>query len=548
VSLLALPILVPLLTSVLALLLRKQPVLQRIVVLIGTTSLVACGIALFAATNESGVLAVQMGGWPAPAGISLISDLFSATMIVMTGLLGLGVVIYGLADISREIEFAGYHPLIQILLMGVCGAFLTGDLFNLYVWYEVMLLASFVLLAIGGSKAQIEGAIKYVTLNLIASAILLAGAGLLYSTAGTLNMADLAVLGDSLGNSPVLTTISMLFLVSFAIKAGAFPLFFWLPASYHTPPVAVTAIFSALLTKVGVYSLVRVFTLVFVHDTGLTHTVILVLGALTMITGVLGAAAQWDFRRILSFHIISQIGYLLVGLGLAGPAIAMLHQGDAVTEEARRAAIFGLGGVVFFIVHVMLAKTALFFVCGIAERHRGSSSLSVMGGLVSRPVLAVTFLIAAMALAGIPPLSGFWAKLLIVRAGLEGREWMVVAAALGVGLLTLFSMVKIWAEAFWRPAPEDVVDRPIAPLKTGLLYAPPVAMAIAIIVLGVAPAPLVKVAERAAEQLFDPRPYIEAVSGNALFEAPISPRRHLEWRLIDGDGETPPPDPMEATP
>jgi len=531
VTLLALPILVPLLTGVAALLLRHHRVSQRIVTVVGTAMLLACGIALFRATLESGVIAVQMGAWPAPAGITLVADIFSATMILMTGVMGLGVAIYGLGDIKPDAERSGYHPLVQILLMGVCGSFLTGDLFNLYVWYEVMLLASFVLLTIGGGRPAIEGAIKYVTLNLIASALLLAGAGLLYGTAGTLNMADLAAMGDTLGEASTLTAISMLFLVSFAIKAGSFPLFFWLPASYHTPPVAVTAIFSALLTKVGVYSLVRTFTLVFVHDAGLTHTIILVAGALTMITGVLGAAAQWDFRRILSFHIISQIGYLLVGLGLAGPAIAMLHQGETVSDEARSAALLGLGGVLFFTVHVMLAKTALFLVCGIAEHRRGSASLSALGGLVSRPVLAITFLIAALSLAGIPPLSGFWAKLIIVRAGLEGREWMAVAAALGVGLLTLFSMVKIWAEAFWRPAAEGVVDRPIPIFQSALLHAPPIALGVLIVLLGLAPAPLVAVAERAAAQLIDPREYIDAVAGAALFDAP-APIRRLDPELL----------------
>jgi multicomponent Na+:H+ antiporter subunit D len=233
---------------------------------------------------NDGIQATQPGNWPAPFGITLVADLLSAIMTVLAALMGLAIVVYSMGTIdARRVAF-GYYPLLQILMMGVCGAFLTGDMFNLYVWFEVMLLASFVLLALGGERAQLEGAIKYVTLNLIASTLFLTAAGLLYALVGTLNMADLAVKLRGAEHQGLITTLSMLFLVSFGIKAGVFPLFFWLPASYHTPPFAVSALFAGLLTKVGVYALMRVFTLIFVGDMGYTHTLILIIAGLTMVT------------------------------------------------------------------------------------------------------------------------------------------------------------------------------------------------------------------------------------------------------------------------
>jgi multicomponent Na+:H+ antiporter subunit D len=230
-------------------------------------------------------------------------------------------VVYSFASIDVQRESFGYYPLLHILLMGVCGAFLTGDIFNLYVWFEVMLIASFVLLALGGERAQLEGAIKYVTLNLISSAFFLTAVGILYGMIGTLNMADLARQLSTVAQPGLVMTLAMLFFVAFGIKAALFPLFFWLPASYHTPPVIVSALFAGLLTKVGVYALVRVFTLLFIRDSSYIPTLILVVAGLTMVTGVLGAVAQNEIRRLLSFHIVSQIGYLLMGLGLFTPLV-----------------------------------------------------------------------------------------------------------------------------------------------------------------------------------------------------------------------------------
>ncbi len=245
--------------------------------------------------------------------------MLSAVMIVLTALIGLAIAIYSLASTGPDHEKFGYYPLMHLLLAGVAGAFLTGDIFNLYVWFEVMLVASFALLILGGEKAQMEGAIKYVTLNLLASVIFLTAIGLLYGMVGTLNMADIALRLREAEHQGMVEVLAVMFMLAFGIKAAAFPLFFWLPASYHTPPVAVSALFAGLLTKVGVYSLFRVFTLMFDETLDYTQDLLLWGAAFTMVTGVLGAAAQYEFRRILSFHIVSQIGYMILGLALYTP-------------------------------------------------------------------------------------------------------------------------------------------------------------------------------------------------------------------------------------
>jgi multicomponent Na+:H+ antiporter subunit D len=494
-----LPLLIPLSAAAFSMLAWRSGGVQRIVAVVGTAFLLGSALMLLGTVWNAGIQASQLGNWPAPFGITVVADLFSAVMVVLAGLMGFAVALYSLATMDQERERFGYYPLLHVLLMGVCGAFLTGDLFNLYVWFEVMLMASFVLMALGGERPQMEGAIKYVTINLIASAVLLAAVGMLYGVVGTLNMADLAQKLRAAPDLGLLMSIAILFLVAFGIKAAVFPLFFWLPASYHTPPVAVSAIFAGLLTKVGVYALIRVFTLLFVRDTGYTHTIILIISALTMVTGVLGAVAHNEFRRILSFHIISQIGYMTLGLGLFTTA--------------------GIAASIFYIIHHIIVKTNLFLVSGLAQRLRGTYDLKKLGGLyASNPGLSVLFLVPALSLAGLPPLSGFFAKLLIVQAGLEVGQYALVATALVVGLLTLFSMTKIWSEAFWKEAPDDSSGRrPAAaalPRVSAFLTVFPIALlATVTVMIGLAVEPVYVLATRAAEQLINPDEYIQIVTG-----------------------------------
>jgi multicomponent Na+:H+ antiporter subunit D len=499
--LLTLPILIPASTAVLTLLALRARRLQRVLGLAGSAALLIAALALLQAVLTGGILVSQPGGWPAPFGVTLVADTLSAVMVALAAITGLSVTLYALGSPDAEGETAGRDPPYQIMMMGVCGAFVAGDVFNLYVWFEVLLIASFVLSALGGGRLRTEGAIKYVVLNLLASTVLLIAVGLLYGLVGTLNMADAARKIAHVPTRGLVTACSMLFLVAFGIKAAVFPLFSWLPDSYPALPIPISAIFGGLLTKVGVYALIRVFTLLFADDAGLTHSLILILSALTMITGVLGTVIQDELRKILSFHIVSQIGYMGMGLGLFSRA--------------------GVAGAIFFIVHIVLVKTNLFLLAGAVRSVLGTERLAQLGGLYrTHPGLSALLLVSALSLAGLPPLSGFFAKLAIVRAGLEAEQHLLVATALLVSLLTLFSMLKIWNEAFWKELPAGAGPRSAHSGRRGLgapAVAPAVALAVLIVLVGLAAGPLFSVCLRAADELLNPDAYIAAVLGRGVW-------------------------------
>jgi len=495
---LLLPLLAPFFTVVITLLLSQSRRAQRSASVAGALAHFAAGLALLGWVARGGIQVTQVGGWPAPFGITLAADLLSAIMVALTGLIGLAVAVYSLGSIDERREHFGYYPLLHVLLLGVTGAFLTGDMFNLYVWFEVMLIASFVLMALGGQQAQLEGALKYVTINLLSSAVFLTSLGILYSSTGTLNMADVArQVADGSVAPGLATVLAMMFLVAFGIKAALFPLYFWLPASYHTPPVAVTALFSGLLTKVGVYALIRIFTLIFTHNPDLTRPLLLGIASLTMISGALGALAQVEIRRLLSYIIIAESGYLLLGLAL-GSELA-------------------LGAAVYFMAHAIIGTAALFLVAGIIARTSGSYFLAHLGGLYrADPRLATLFFIPAMAMGSLPPLPGFWGKLGLIRAGLALEEYVAVAVALGVSVLLLLAMVRIWAEAFWKPRPAEAPAHiALGRGQRVLLLMPTLALVVLVIVLGFAAEPFMALALDAARQLLDPAGYLQAVLGGA---------------------------------
>ncbi len=490
------PIILPFITAAAALWLKTDLKRQQQISLLG--ALLHCGAALFllSTVSRGGMIAMQVGNWPAPFGITLAADHLSVILVAVTGILGLAVVVYSRSEIQAHVLEGGYHPLMQILIGGVCGAFLTGDLFNLYVWFEVMLMASFGLLVLGREQMQYDGGVKYVMLNLFSTLLFITGIGLLYGMTGTLNMADLHHAVATVPDKGLLTAVAAVFMTAFGIKAGLFPLFFWLPVSYHTPPVAVSAILAGLLTKVGVYAMIRLFTLVFIFDIAWTHGVLLIAAIFTMVVGVLGAAAGNDFRRILSFHIISQVGYMVLGLALFTP--------------------LALTGAIFYLLHHMIVKANLFLISGAARRAGGSFALGSLGGLYkNNGWLALLFFIPAFSLAGFPPLSGFWAKMLIIRAGLEIHAYFAAAVAVAVGLLTTYSMTKLWGEAFWKPRPADasaedgdVLQRP----DIGMLL-PIAVLAGLTLFIGLMPGPFISMAEKAAFELTHPEIYVNAVMG-----------------------------------
>jgi len=494
-----LPFLIPLTGAAMALAAWRRLPAQRVISLAASALALAVSIILLARVRGHGIQTLPLGDWPAPFGIILTVDLLAAIMTLMAALMGLCVNIYSLGGLDRDRETAGFHPLYQMLLAGVSGSFLTGDLFTLYVMFEVMLISSFALIALGAGRRQTGGAIKYVALNLFSSVLFLMSTGLLYRITGTLNMAQLAVTLGEGSASGAATILSLVFMVAFGIKAALFPVFFWLPDSYHTLPVPVSAIFAGLLTKVGVYALIRMFTLVFVQDPGLTHSLLLTVAGLTMVTGVLGAAAHMEVRRILSFHIISQVGYMVMGLGLYTP--------------------LALAGSVFYLFHHIIVKTNLFLVSGLIYRLGGSFALAELGGMLRRsPGAAVLFLIPALSLAGLPPLSGFMAKFLLIKAGLDAGRPFIVVVSLAVGLLTLFSMTKIWSEVFWKGAPVSAAGPVLAnPMpkswRSLALWLPCLLLSALTISIGVGSEWAFGLAQDTARQLLDRQEYIDAVLG-----------------------------------
>lgn len=434
-QLLTVPVVLPLVAAGLALVAVRRPRTQQLIGLGVLGLLLADAVALVATVRLSGPQSSQMGGWPAPWGIEVRADMLSALMLLVSTAMLLAVYIYALGSNRSGAASRLFHPVYLALAAGVSLCFLTGDLFNLFVAFEIMLSASYVLITLGATRNQVRSGMTYVVISLVASVLFVSASGLIYAATGTLNMADLAVRLSTL--SPVLRqALGLLFLGVFGIKAGIFPLFFWLPDSYPTAPSPVTAIFAGLLTKVGVYAIIRTQTLMFA--TPGPSTFLLIIASATMLIGVLGAIAQDDVKRILSFHIVSQIGYMVFGIALFSVA--------------------GVAGAIFYIVHHIVVKTALFLVGGLLEERFGTGALHLLGGVVRRaPVIAVLFAIPALSLAGLPPFSGFIAKLALVRAGLAAEAGLAaavtVAVSLLVSVLTLFSMTKIWAGAFWG-APE----------------------------------------------------------------------------------------------
>ncbi|MEX2627865.1 MAG: proton-conducting transporter membrane subunit [Ilumatobacteraceae bacterium] len=422
-----LPVIVPLIATACSLLAVRHPRMQRVISFVGLTGALAASLVLVVHVDRNDAPAVaRLGGWPASIAITYVVDRLAGLMLVVTFAMLLVVLVYAVGARGTDEASPYYHPAYLALAGGICAAFLSGDLFHLFVAFEVLLLASYVLLTLNANPGQVRTGTTYVVLNIVESMLLLTAIGLIYGATGTLSMADLperlAALdpGTSMG-------LHLLLLIAFGMKAAVFPLFFWLPDSYPTAPSPVTAVFAGLLTKVGVYALIRTQTLLFPDQ---LRTLLAVVAAATMIIGVLGAIAQSDIKRILSFHIVSQIGYMVLGLAIGGPA--------------------AVAATVFFLLHQIPIKTSLFLVEGIVSRTRGTSALDRLSGLArSSGVLGLLFLLPALSLAGLPPFSGFIAKLGLVQAGIDDGHHTLIAIALIGSLLTLVSMTKIWTNAFW---------------------------------------------------------------------------------------------------
>ena len=473
----ALPAVLPLLAAAGSVVVGRSRLAQRIIGVGTLTALLGLAVRMVVEADRNDVLVTQAGGWVAPLGITLRADRFTAVMLLVSVGMLLAVLIYAIGQADEEARHVGFHPVYLTLVSGVCLAFLTGDLFNLFVAFEVMLVSSYVLLSLGGRLAQVRAGTTYVVISLLASVLFLTTLALVYRATGTVNMAELP---DALRTvDPDLRRVLLLsFLGVFGVKAAIFPLFFWLPDSYPSAPTAVTAVFAGLLTKVGVYAMIRIQTLIGADDTAI-GTLLLVIAGLTMVVGVFGALTQQEIKRILSFHIVSQIGYMIFGLGLLSVA--------------------GLAAAILYIVHHIVVKTTLFLTGGLVERAAGTGHLDRVDGMLrTRPLLGMLFLLPALSLAGVPPFSGFVAKFALVDAGVAGSSWAIVGVSLAVSVMTLISMNKIWVGAFMgEPTPNAVASErlPLAMVA--------VTCALVVVSIGIAlgAGPIQAYAMRAAETM-----------------------------------------------
>ncbi|MEM1398958.1 MAG: Na+/H+ antiporter subunit D [Pseudomonadota bacterium] len=485
-----LPLLIPLIATGLMVALFRQPALHRPIALLTLTAHLFASLTLLEVVWRDGVQVMAVGTWAAPFGIVIAVDVLGAGLASVTGLVGLATLIFAGADIDEARTKVGFYPLYTGLITGVTGAFTTGDIFNLYVWFEVLLIASFGLIVLGGTKRQLDGAVKYAILNLLATTLFLIGTGMLYGVTGTLNMADLAGKVAAAPPEAPLSAIAALYLIAFSMKGAAFPLFFWLPSSYHTPDITVSGIFAGLLTKVGVYALIRTFTLIFPDTHPTIFWVMLAIAGSTMIIGALGAIAQNDFRRLFGFILIAGIGYMLMGLGLEN-------------EQA-------LTGAIYYALHSIVITTALFLTVGVIRNMTGAESLSGAAGIYGvSPLFATVFFIIMLSTAGLPPFTGFWGKALLIRGGVDAGAPWITGALLISAFLCLLALGKVWALAFWRKG-SDLVTVPTGE-RHATMVGPIVALMLFTAVMGLWPGPMAGLAVRASAELTDPSGYIEAV-------------------------------------
>jgi multicomponent Na+:H+ antiporter subunit D len=465
-------------------------------------SLISLGIAvwLFDTTWTNGIQISHAGNWDSPFGISFVSDVFGATMVLLTAISGLAVSMFASGSLRIERIQFGFFPILHFLLMGLSGAFLAGDIFNLYVWFEVVIISSFVLLTLGGKKKQLEGAMKYVSLNLLASSLFLVGIGFIYGLTGTLNFADVALKIAEIPNRGLVNATAGIFFVAFGIKSAIFPLYFWLPASYHTPPAAVSAIFGGLMTKLGVYSIIRCFSLMFGGGEFL-GPLFSVVAALTILSGGMGAVLQKNLNKIFGYLIVCHIGFMMAGLGM-------------YTELA-------IMGAIFYLIHDIVVKTNLFMISGLVLKMNGTENIDELGGMYrNHALLSLLLAVPLFSLVGFPPLSGFWSKIFLIQGGFESGEVLLIAAIIVGSFITLWVIGKVWLEVFWKngeslPRQADGLYFHQMSLSNRWLMVLPIAFLAAVsLFIGFGAEHIMQVSQKISHDLLNPAAYIQSVLDN----------------------------------
>lgn len=498
-NIIVLPLIVPVITAILLVFLRQNVIIQRILSLCTLGFVILISVVLLLEVQQQGVMRIDFSGWIPPFGILFVADSFAVLLVFVANIVAAICVVYAFFTIGEHYEKMYFYPFVLLMVAGVNGSFLTGDIFNLFVCFEVMLLASYALISLGGGKVQLREALKYVLINIVASWIFLVALAFLYGTIGTLNMAHISLRVTEAGADPLITTVGLVFLIVFSLKAGLL-LFFWLPGSYSVPPTAIAALFAALLTKVGIYALVRTFTLLFTTNTEVTHTILGVMAGLTILAGCMGALAGRDVRTIASYNVLIGVGFIVAGLAIG-------------TESA-------LQGVTYYLMHDMVVKAMLFLAVGMMIYVTGETLIDNMSGLIRNyPFFGWLFFIMMCSIAGIPPLSGFLGKVLIGQGAIEGGNFVLLGLGFLSSLIVLYSLLRIFLSSFFGETILSIEDEKPLPKRIVL---PLTLLSVCTIALGIGAESMAPYVKDAAETLHTPSIYIDAVLNGEKWQGEVN--------------------------
>lgn len=498
-NIIVLPLIVPVITAILLVFLRQNIMIQRILSLCTLGFVIFISVVLLLEVQQQGVMRIDFSGWIPPFGILFVADSFAVLLVFVANIVAAICVVYAFFTIGEHYEKMYFYPFVLLMVAGVNGSFLTGDIFNLFVCFEVMLLASYALISLGGGKVQLREALKYVLINIVASWIFLVALAFLYGTIGTLNMAHISLRVTEAGADPLITTVGLVFLIVFSLKAGLL-LFFWLPGSYSVPPTAIAALFAALLTKVGIYALVRTFTLLFTTNPGVTHTTLGIMAGLTILAGCMGALAGRDVRTIASYNVLIGVGFIVAGLAIG-------------TESA-------LQGVTYYLMHDMVVKAMLFLAVGMMIYVTGETLIDNMSGLIRNyPFFGWLFFIMMCSIAGIPPLSGFLGKVLIGQGAIEGGNFVLLGLGFFSSLIVLYSLLRIFLSSFFGETILSIEDETPLPKRMVL---PLTLLSVCTIALGIGAESMAPYVKDAAETLHTPSIYIDAVLNGEKWQGEVN--------------------------
>lgn len=490
-NIIVLPMVLPILLGIILVFLRHHIHIQRWTSVGVMIANILISIFILNKIQTDGILRLDFGGWKPPFGILFVADSFSMLLVLTTSIVTAICLIYAMSSIDHAQEQMYFYSFVNFLVAGVNGSFLTGDLFNLFVNFEVMLLASYVLIALGGKKVQLRESLKYLAINVLSSWIFLVAIGYLYGALGTLNLAHLSQRIAEVGQTPIITVISILFLIVFGLKAGLL-LYQWLPGSYSTPPTAVAALFGALLTKVGIYAMFRMFTLLFYHEPQITHMLIGVMAGITLICGSIGAIARTDIRQIVSYNVIIAVGFIFIGLAVA-------------TTSA-------IEGSIYYLIHDMIVKAMLYLLAGTMIHLTGTTKFDEMSGLIRNyPSLGWLFLLAMFSLTGVPPLSGFIGKVLVGQGTIETGSYVLLALGFISSIVVLYSLLRVFMNSFWGETMISFEDE--VPMKKGLIT-PILIFGLLSLALGLGSEVISDYVIDAANTLSNPNVYIDAILNN----------------------------------